>query len=86
MKTRAKSNAFKFNKLYSINSINTRVRDKNNLLCQLPCSTSWRDNHFFNLTSLVQKAWYLIPNAPINYSVVRIFIVPKIRLLSLDDA
>ena len=36
MKTRAKSNAFKFNKLCSINSINTRVRDKSNLLCRLP--------------------------------------------------
>ena len=38
------------------------------------------------LSNLVQGAWLLIPNSPMNLSVVRIFIVPGMRLLSPDDA
>ena len=38
------------------------------------------------LSNLVQRAWFLIPNSPINHSVVRIFIVPGMRLLNSDDA
>ena len=41
---------------------------------------------FFTCFVLFKKACYFIPNAPINPSLVRIFIVPKIRLLSPDDA
>ena len=41
---------------------------------------------FVYLSNLVQRAWFLIPNAPINPSRVRIFIVPKMHLLSPDDA
>lgn len=41
---------------------------------------------FLYLPYLVQEAWYLIPNAPINPSAVRIFIVPRMRILSPDDA
>jgi len=40
---------------------------------------------FLYLSGLVQKAWPFIPNAPINLSMVRIFIVPKMRFLSPDD-
>ena len=36
-------------------------------LCQLPRSISWRDSQLVYLPSLLQKAWYLIPNAPINH-------------------
>ena len=63
-----------------------RVRDKTQLLCHLPRNTSWRDSHSFTSSVLFKKACYLIPNAPINPSLVRIFIVPKMRLLSPDDA
>ena len=37
-------------------------------------------------SNLVQRACFLIPNSPISHSVVRIFIVPEMRLLSPDDA
>ena len=55
-------------------------------LYQLPHSINWRDSQLVYLPSLVQKAWYLIPKAPINHPIVRIFIVQKMRLLSPDDA
>ena len=55
-------------------------------LYQLPRSISWRDSQLVYLRSLVQKAWYLIPNAPINHPIVCIFIVPNMRFLSPDDA
>ena len=55
-------------------------------LCQLPRSISWRDSQLVYLPSLLQKAWYLIPNAPINPSAVRIFMALKIRLLSFYNA
>ena len=55
-------------------------------LCQLPRSISWLDSQLVYLPSLVQKVWYLIPNAPINHPIVRIFIVQKMRFLSPDDA
>ena len=38
------------------------------------------------LSNLVQGAWLLIPNLPIHYSVVRIFIVPRMHFLSPDYA
>ena len=66
---------------YKAGGYNT-IRGKTQLLCQLPHSASWRDSHFFNWPSLVQKAWFLIPNAPINPFVVRICIVSEMRLLS----
>ena len=47
---------------------------------------SWRDSHFFNWPILVQKAWLLILNAPINPFLVRIFIVSEMRLLSAYNA
>ena len=31
-------------------------------------------------------AWFLVPNSPMNPSVVRIFIVQRMRFLSPDDA
>ena len=40
----------------------------------------------FYPSNLVYKAWYFIPHSPISHSVVRIFIVPKARFLSPDDA
>ena len=55
-------------------------------LYQLPRSISWRDSQLVYLPSLLQKAWYLIPNAPINHPIARIFIVQKMRFLSPDDA
>lgn len=55
-------------------------------LRQLPRSISWRDSQLVYLPSLVQKACYLIPNAPINHPIARIFIVQKMRSLSPDDA
>jgi len=65
--------------------IYTRVRDKTQLLCQLPHCTSWRDSHFLTWPSFVQETWYFIPNSPINHSVVRIFIVLVMGFLSPDD-
>ena len=55
-------------------------------LYQLLRNISWRDSQLVYLPSLVQKAWHLIPNAPINHPIVCIFIVPKMLFLSPDDA
>ena len=63
-----------------------RVRDKRNSLCQLLCSTSPRDNHFFTSPILFRGAWFLVPNSPISHSDVRIFIASKMRFLSSDAA
>ena len=38
------------------------------------------------LANAVNGTWLLSPNSPINHSVVRIFIVLEVRLLSPDDA
>ena len=38
------------------------------------------------LANAVNGTWLLIPNLLINHSVVRIFIVLEVRLLSPDDA
>jgi len=46
---------------------------------------SWRDSHLFTSRFLFKKAWYFIPHSAINHSVLRIFIVPKMYFLSLDD-
>ena len=66
--------------------IPTQVWDKTLSLCLLLRSTWLARKPFLYLSNLVQGAWLLIPNSPISHSVVRIFIVPKIRLLSSDDA
>ena len=66
--------------------IPTQVWDKTQSLCLLLRSTWLARKPFLYLSNLVQRAWFLIPNSPISHSVVRIFIVPKIRLLSSDDA
>ena len=55
-----------------------RVWDKTQLLCQLPPSA--------NCPVLFKKTWFLIPNATINHSVVRIFIVSEMCLLSPYNA
>ena len=41
---------------------------------------------FLYLSTLVQRVWFLIPNSPFNLSVVRIFIVPRMRFPSPDYA
>ena len=38
------------------------------------------------LANAVKGTWFLIPNSPINPSLVRIFIVLEVRMLSPDDA
>ena len=65
---------------------NTPLRDKAQSLCQPQRSISWRDCRFFTCLVLFKRHGNLISNLPINPSLVRIFIVLKMRLLSPDDA